>query len=208
MKVKLPFEVNRPTLFKDKRPDPPEYDTEKWLNDIKAQARANVSHGYESVRIAWTAQFNRPKYDRFEDYTPEEALLEVWEQYYFKNPDSLEMQGLSKRVHAQTRQKFYVTGDPVIDAIEEAFAKGEMPDLSVLQTQDGENIFKSNVFGKSGKLNAAVGEQAESKSEKMEQASSKVSVDNFKSNNWISDALDDDPEMKAMFEKLGVPNNA
>ncbi|MGZ3772941.1 MAG: hypothetical protein ACXVCN_04490, partial [Bdellovibrio sp.] len=142
MKVKLPFEPITVNPFEKSEPEETlEVRQTRWLEGIKAQARRNVKYGLESIRVAWTHEFKKPKYDRFEDYTPEEAVLELWEQHYYKNPNSLEMQGLQKLTSARTGQKYYKTGDATLDAMEEAFARGETPDLSKLDVDDGEDIF-------------------------------------------------------------------
>lgn len=180
-----------------------------WFEGIRAQARANLESG-DVVRIAWTNRFKIPRYPSFAAYTPEEALLEIWEQHYFENPDSLELKGIVKRKNPQTGATYYVTGDPVIDALEEAFGRNEVPDLSVLTPASrGQDIFRAPVFQHSeGSLaghtvSAEMGLQGVQETPdgaKMTAGGAKVHHTDFSSDAWLKAHLDEDLAAKALGE--------
>lgn len=187
----------------------------RWLDGIKKLARDNLASA-ESVRIAWTSRFKVPRYPSFADYTPEEALLELWEQYYFENPDNIEMKGITKRRNATTGYSYYVTGDPLLDQLEEAFGRGERPDMSVLDGPGGgKDIFREPVFvhtekgpGFSSGQPAVPqiglqGVQDAPGGAKITASGAKVHHTDFSSDDWLKSKLEDDVALKALAGKLG-----
>lgn len=188
------------------------FSAESWLEGIKAEARDNLDNFWERARIEWTARFKKPRYDSFHQYSREELLCELWEQYYLENPESLEMKGINKRKDPQTGYTYYETGDPVIDELERSFAAGIVPDMNaafahtegeakpiweepVFETMEGEKVAASGRFdhlksAPDGKLRTAAGTSAH--------------TTDFTSDDWLTDALNEDPVLKAMKEKLGV----
>lgn len=224
--VALPFKVDHSLPFEIPSPPPTSAEIEarnneqailqQWLDDLKAQARANLKNDYEFLRINWQNRFNRPKYDSFDEYTTEEMLLETWEQWYFENPSSLDLKGISKKVNARTGYKYYETGDPVLDELERQFSEGKLPDLEAAlgHIKNGENIFNSPVFkGQGGqpvipKTKAPEVVHKNQKGEKISEAGSKIQHDNFDSDEWLNEALQEDPVMKAWEAKMKGLNDA
>ena len=218
--LKLPFKVEYHLPFKplhEERDERQKTETnqefmlrqEAWLEDIKKQARDNLDRDVERLRISWTNRYNRPRHDRYEDYTMEEILLETWEQHYFENPNSLELKGISKKVNPRTKYSYYVTGDPVIDGLEQEFAEGRTPDLEKAfgHIKNGPDIFRSPIFqGRGGQPVVPIQRpevvKKNEKGEKITEAGTRVEHDDFRSDQWVRDALDDDPVLKAMAAKL------
>lgn len=191
----------------------------EYIEGIKSQARDNINNSYEYMRIAWQSKYQRPRYEKWDDYTPEEMILEAWEQWYLDNPDALELKGIIKKKNPKTGYTYYSTGDPLIDELEKAFSRGETPDLisAFGHIKGGKDIFRSPVFVHSentvrgnsiGEAEAPrkgyEGVQENRKGEKIDVAGAKVKHDDFTSDEWIKDALNEDPVLKAMQEKLGV----
>lgn len=186
-----------------------------WTESIKRQARSNLDSS-EAVRIAWVNRFKIPRYPSFDNYTPEEALLELWEQYFFEHPDSLEMKGILKRKNAQTGYAYYVTGDPVLDAIEAAFGRGENPDLSVLNTKKGgRDVFREPVFVHTEKgsgfepgmpvvpQQGLKGVQTAPDGAKITAGGAQVHHTDFSSDELVKAMLAEDTAFKALAAKLG-----
>lgn len=216
MAAKLPFKSS-PRIIGSARDRQVDVDAlfVRWQEGIKEQARTNIATS-ESVRIAWTSRFKVPRYPRFADYTPEEALLELWEQFYFENPDNIEMQGISKRRNPQTGYTYYVTGDPLLDELEEAFGRGENPDMSVLDDGGrGADIFREPVFMHSEKgpgfkpgqpvapQQGLSGVQEMADGAKITAGGAKVTHTDFSSDDWLKAKLDEDGSLKALAGKLG-----
>lgn len=201
-----------------KLPFTPQADEESdlWLEEIKRQAKDNVQNGYESVRVAWSARWKKPRYERFEQYTPEEALLELWEQFYYENPKNVELAGIYKRTNAQTGYAYYKTGDPMLDALEEAFGRGECPDLSVLNCPEGKDIWRERIFEHDKKnictpegavVPARVGFQGVRKTkdgEKINEVTgAKIKGTDFTNDEWLKD-FEEDEFLKQLAAKQGI----
>lgn len=206
MPPRLPFKVEPRSLGVQAT------DASAWIEDIKRAARANLNSP-ESLRIAWQNRFRVPSHPRFEDYTPEEAALEMWEQHFYENPDAVEMQGVYKRRDPRTGYVYYVTGDPLIDAYEAAFARGEIPDMSELsKVRPGRDIFREPVFvhkqaGKGFKAGDVIvprvgpqGMQTTPSGETMA-GGAKVTHTDFTSDAWLKKALESDTALKALAGK-------
>jgi len=212
-RVPLPPECARLPFSK---PDTSEEDGAAWLESIKRQARENVQGGYSSVRVAWQHRWKKPRYDRFDDYTPEEAALELWEQFYFENPKSVELAGIFKRKNPKTGLTYYRTGDPELDQLEEAFGRGEFPDMDVLACPDGADIWRRPVFVHDKKNIAApegstvapvVGFQGVKENEKGEKINpvtgGKIHGTDFTSDDWLKN-FEEDEFLKKFATKQGL----
>lgn len=209
--AKLPFKAAPKVL--GQRPAAQDDIFTLWLEGLKRQAKENLASG-ESVRIAWQARFKIPRYPSFDLYTPEEALLELWEQHYYEHPDSVELSGVYKRRNAQTGYAYYATGDSLLDKIEEAFGRGETPDLSVFDGKGGRDIFREAVFvhdkkGPGFKTGQAVapesglqGVQERADGAKITAGGAVVSHTDFSSDEWLKKALEDDTALKAFADKI------
>jgi hypothetical protein len=193
-------------------------ESELYLEDIKRQARENVQHGYESIRVAWSYRWKKPKYDRFELYTPEEAILELWEQYYYENPKNVELAGLYKRHNPATGYAYYKTGDPELDKLEEEFGKGNCPDLSVLECPEGVDIWRQPVFvhdqhniaQPEGAVVSArtgfAGVQKTAQGEKINTANgAKIDGTDFTNDEWLKE-FEEDEFLKRLADKQGIKN--
>ena len=192
----------------------------KWVSELKKQARDNLGLNTEYMRISWSNRYKIPRHTVFGDYTPEELVLESWEQYYFETPNSLDLKGIHQKVNAKTGLKYYQTGDPVIDAFEEAFSRGETPDMSSLnQYKGGQDIFRSPVFHHTQKTpyganpgdtvtprKGLQGVQETASGDKITVAGAKVEHDDYSSDAWVKQALEDDPALRALSEKIGLPH--
>jgi len=212
IKANSPFLIT-PQKIPHKNMPEDQFSAEDWLEGIKHQARDNLDNFWERARIEWSARFKTPKYDRFEEYSRDELLCELWEQYYLENPDNIELKGINKKKDSRTGYTYYVTGDPVIDELERSFAAGIVPDMNkafsytetgdakriweepIFETNDGEKVNASGRFDHlkktaDGKLTTPMG--------------TSVHRTDFASDDWLNDALNDDPVLKAMKEKLGV----
>lgn len=185
-----------------------------WLEGIKRQARDNLESG-ESTRIAWSVRFKTPRYPSVDDYTLEELLLELWEQFYFETPDSVELKGITKRRNPQTGYTYYVTGDPLLDQFEEAFGRGERPDMSILDGPGGgPDVFREPVFvhDKAGPGFAPgqafapeqglQGVRETADGAKITAGGAKVTHTDFSNDDWIKAKLGDDDVLKALASKL------
>jgi hypothetical protein len=188
-----------------------EFSVDDWFDDIKQQARDNLNNFWERARIEWSARFNLPKYDKFEKYSREELLCELWEHFYLENPEHLDLKGMFKKVDEDTGYTYYVTGDPLIDELERSFGKGVVPDLNEAFKDDSkakliweEPVFEDeegNKLSASGRLDNA----PENKSGKfITRAGTQAHKTDFTSDDWLDEALKEDPVIKSMKEKLGV----
>lgn len=141
-------------------------------------------------------------------------LLETWEQHLFENPDSMESRGINKCVNNVTGYKYYKTGDEIIDKLEEAFARGEDPDLNAAFAHIGEgvSIFRSDLWSDPNggvvipDMTAPKVVTWSDKGEKMSEAGNKVEIADFSSDDWLKQGLEDDPILKGLAKKLGVAN--
>lgn len=204
--IKIPIEEKS-----TEKPDPDEVRaSQDWVDGIKAMARENVNDGGEYLRIAWQNRFNRPRYEHFDKYLPEEMILELWEQYYFEHPDDVSLKGVVKKTNAETGYAYYETGDPFIDELERQFGEGGCPDLNA--------AFEGKIHGKAPSIFRApvfYDEEMQpyvpfpshkvtttQKGDKIDQATGdKVEVTDFKNENWNAE---DDPILAAFAKKLGV----
>lgn len=181
-----------------------------WLEQIKRQARENLNIETEYLRISWVNRYKIPMHKDFGDYTPEEMLLEAWEQFYYEHPDHLEMKNIFKRKNPKTGYAYYKTGDPVLDELEEAFGRGETPDLSIIDVAPGPDIFRSAVFqSNDGRVirprTGLQGVQENEKGEKITVAGAKVEHENFQSSDdWVKEMLKGDPTLQMLAEKTGM----
>lgn len=213
--AKLPFEVTGRVIGEGAAAAESQAVFTRWLEGLKKEARNNLESG-ESIRIAWTNRYKIPRYPRYDQYTPEEVLVELWEQYYFEHPDSVEMHGIIKRRNAQTGYSYYRTGDPLLDQFEEAFGRGECPDMSVLNNGGGGvDIFREPVFvhterGPGFKPGQPVapqqgleGVQETKDGAKLTAGGAKVHHTDFSSDDWLKAKLDDDVALRALADKLG-----
>jgi len=213
-KPKLPFKPLHQEQAEKKQRQEFEIEAKKyqethilWVESIKKLARQNINNDMQYMRIAWTNRFGIPKYQAPDEYTPEEMLLETWEQYYYENPANLEMNGIFQRKNSATGYKYYVTGDPVIDALEKEFAEGKVPDLEKAfgHIKNGPDFFRSYYRNNIPAEKLYQDVKKNEKGEKISEAGTKVEVDQYKgSDEWVKDALTEDPVMKLMAEKLGV----
>jgi len=176
-------------------------------------ARKNLNDPYERLRISWQNKYGIPTHQRWEDYTPEEAVLEAWEQHLYENPKSLEAHGIDKAVNQETGEKYYITGDPVIDELERAFGRGEDPDLNAaFSGQDtGVDISRLPLWVDDGGSQHVPNTQAprfeyNEHGEKVSDSGGKVDVANFQSDDWVKQALDDDPILKNLASRWGIDN--
>jgi len=173
---------------KDKKPPKPPTanDLKVYADQLKKQARDNVQHPEERLRIAWQHRWKRPLYESYLDYTPEELIVELHEQYFYENPDALENQGLFKKRNPKTNLVYYETGDPTLDALEKEFGEGKVPDLQRVfgDIKDGKDIFDE--------VRRKPFVSKDKKDEKIRQA------DNFKSNEWLDSAKEEDPFIQKM----------
>lgn len=153
-------------------------------------------------------------HDSWDKYTPEEVLLETWEQYFLENPDSLAAAGINKCVDATTGFKYYKTGDPLIDRLEEAFGRGELPDLDEAfgNVKGGTDIFRSEIW-QDNEGNAIVPNMEapkvvtwSDKGEKINEAGNKVEIADFTSDDWLEQGLEDDPFLKGLAKQWGITN--
>lgn len=213
--AKQPFSLNPKSIAPDGAQEA-EAAFGRWLEGIKSQARENLKTG-ESIRVAWVNRFKVPRYQSPDAYTPEEILLELWEQFYFENPENIEMKGIQKRRNAKTGFSYYVTGDPLLDAMEEAFGRGEKPDMSILDGNGGgRDVFREPVFVHSEQVVGGVragtpvapqmglqGVQEMPDGAKITAGGAKVHHTDFSSDDWLKHKLDDDEALKALAAKLG-----
>lgn len=179
---------------------------EAWLAEIKKIARTNLRNGFEYQRIEWVNRFKIPKYNSFEEYTREEATLESWEQYLFEHPQDLENQGISQKNNPKTGYKYYSTGDPLIDELERQFSEGKTPDLEKAfgHIKNGPEFFRSYYGAKVPVAETLKNVKKDSTGAKISEAGTKIQVDDYKkSDEWLKEALEEDPVLKAMAEKLG-----
>jgi hypothetical protein len=165
------------------------------------------------MRISWQHRFKIPRHQRFEDYTPEEMMVEAWEQYLLENPDSLEANGIDKCVNSATGYKYYKTGDPIIDMLEAAYSRGEDPDLNEAfgDVPDGVDIFRSDQWEDlDGKKTVPIMEPPKvtwnENGEKISEAGHKVDVADFSSDDWLKQGLDEDPILKSLAKEWGINN--
>jgi len=222
---KLHLKLNPPKTFNKKTTVEPsvqsdiEARTLAWVDSLKKQARDNLNKDFEYLRISWTSKFKIPRYQSFNDYTPEEIILETWEQFYFEHPDSLELKGINKKKNTKTGYTYYSTGDALLDQFEEAFGRGETPDLSALNNSEtGKDIFREPVFthtehvvGGDARPGDVViprkgfeGVQENEKGEKITVAGAKIQHEDYSSEEWLKKALQEDPGLKAIADKIGV----
>jgi hypothetical protein len=181
---------------------------EAWSSAIKQIARKNIQNGFEYQRIEWINRFKKPKYEDFGEYTREEATLESWEQHLYENPRDLENQGISQKKNPKTGYKYYTTGDALIDDLEKQFSEGKVPDLDKAfgHIKNGADFFRTYYGGKISTDVAFKQVKKDASGEKISEAGTRVEVDNYKkSDEWLSEALSDDPVLKKMAEKLGRP---
>ena len=66
-----------------------------------------------------------PTSDEFLRCTPEEMLIEFFEDWYLDHPD----RQARTEVHERTDVEYHVTGDPLVDRWEREIAEGKEPDL-------------------------------------------------------------------------------
>lgn len=80
----------------------------------------------QQLRRWWTRKYQAPPTDpRYLAYTPEDLLLEFFEDYYADHPE----RRVERRTHEATGAQYAVTGDPLIDKWEREIAEGREPDL-------------------------------------------------------------------------------
>jgi len=208
----IPFKSSPKEIFTAQEADRDDSQSvfSNWIDGIKQKARQNLDDGWERARIEYTARFKIPRYNSFDLYTPEEALLELWEQHYWENPDSLDLKGIIKKADEKTGYFYYQTGDPLIDELEEAFGRGEVPDMekAFAHIKDGPDIFEMETFQtQKGQAIAArtrfEGMQTNEKGETITAAGTKVKHCDYSSEEWMKNALDEDPVLKKMAEKMG-----
>lgn len=99
-----------------------------YLNNER-ELRQEAKHRLHTnfVRRWWCKKYNLPSTDpRFQDYTPEDLLIEFYEDMYERKPN-LQLPGDEEAALA-TEPVFEETGDPLIDEIEKRLAKGENVD--------------------------------------------------------------------------------
>ena len=220
---KLPFkvELRNPFIEADEYKSRQRYDYifQEYVRLLKDKARKNLESN-EQLRVAWSARFKRPMFDHFDEYTPELAMLEAWEQFYYENPDHLEMKGIHKMKNAKTGYTYYKTGDSTIDRLEEAFSRGETPDLEAEfgDIKGGSDIFRENIFvhqhesaeqgfeagQKVAPRTGYQGVKEDASGAKLTVAGTKIQHDDYKSDQWLKEALEEDPVLKMMAEKMGV----
>ena len=76
------------------------------------------------LRRWWTRKYSLPATsDEYLRYTPEELLVEFFEDYFEAHPD----RQVRQETHEGTGQRYFVTGDPVIDRWEREIAEGREP---------------------------------------------------------------------------------
>lgn len=169
---------------------------DRWADAIKERAVTNLSNDYERLRIQWQTQFNRPRYDHFLDYTDEELIQEAWEIYFYNHPDDIRTKNVKKRYNKETGAVYYQVGDEIIDQLEEAFSRGDTPDLDAAFSfvEDGPSIWSMPWFD---------GAPAEI----MGDESDEIKID-FAGEDWLKQGIDDDPVLRAMAAKLGVEAKA
>ena len=87
--LQLPFKIEKPVLpwvnSQDQIAHTEQHNS--WLDTLKSVARRNAQDGFQRLRIAWQIRFGVPRYAHFDDYTTEELIIEMWEIYYFENPN-------------------------------------------------------------------------------------------------------------------------
>jgi len=77
------------------------------------------------LRRWWARKYRLPPTsDEYLRYTPEELLVEFFEDYFESQPD----QQLRRGVDERSGQTYFVTGDPDIDQWEREVAAGHEPD--------------------------------------------------------------------------------
>lgn len=162
------------------------------------------------MRIAWQNRFKIPRHPNFSDYTPEEMVLESWEQFLYENPKHLENTGISKKRNPKTGAAYFTCGDPVIDELERLFGEGITPNLNDYLTVKGNapDIFRSPLFvKKDGEVvvpvtkpeNIIVNEKGQTVTEN----GAKAEQVDFDKVDWDK-AMDEDPVLKQLAGKLGV----
>lgn len=206
----LPFESGKPTLpwvnSDDGSADLARHN--QWLDALKDIARHNAQDDFQRLRIAWQIRFGVPRHSHFDDYAPEELIVEMWEIYYFENPNDLALKGIHKKVNPKTGYSYYETGDPIIDALEKQFSTGETPDLAeaFAGIKHGPSIWKAAAFtdkdGNTISAQRSASVQPEAKTEKMPDATSHST--DFTSDAWLKDAFAEDATLKAMAERMGI----
>jgi len=197
----IPFEIftahNRLQKEIDKR--------QEYVQAIKKRAKDNLNLENEYLRISRSNKFKIPLKPDFNEYTPEQKLLEAWEQFYYENPDHLEMKGISKKKNAETGLTYYETGDPVIDEMEKAFSRGEFPNMSsLLPAKEAPSAGSMPIFetidGK--KVSAPIHAEVRANSN----VDAKIDHEDFTSDAWVKGALEDDPVLKKLSERFGAKN--
>lgn len=207
MKQKMPWQENPPVDPFKKRAEPKATQDEGWLLSLKKLAAQNIDDPRESLRIAWQHRWKRPLYESFEDYSLEEAIVELWEQHFYENPKAIETKGVFKKRNPKTGYAYYETGDPLIDELERLFSEGIVPDLDKAfgHIGKGEDIFRAKVFvGEDGQPVAARrGLEGTVKTETGEHrtiSGATVHHDDYTKEDWMMD----DPLLKSLKEKMGV----
>ena len=89
------------------------------------------------IRRWWCKKYNLPPTDdRLLKYTPEELLLEFYEDAYERKPN-IQLPG-DEELDAIEEPEIAATGDPLVDEIEKRLARGEdVEDLLDLMDPDG-----------------------------------------------------------------------
>ncbi len=91
-----------------------------------------------------------PTSDEYLRYTPEELIVEFFEDYFESHP----AERLERQVHEASGQPYFVTGDPLIDKWEREIAEGREPDLDEALTPAQRETEESHL----ARLRAAAGE--------------------------------------------------
>jgi hypothetical protein len=187
---------------------------EAWVDSIKFLARQNLENDKQAMRIAWQNRFKKSTHEKFEDYTPEELLLESWEQFFYENPDHRETHGLSKLKSKKTGKTYFKSGSKQIDDLEAAFARGEAPDLNAVDwgIKESQDIFRAPVFYKEGEeapvtplqgpetfVKNAAGQYSDG-------MGNEVEYSDFKNDDWLLEAMGKDDTLSRLQEKFGVTN--
>ena len=92
-----------------------------------------------------------PTSDEYLRYTPEELIVEFFEDYFESHP----AEQLQRQVHETSGQPYFVTGDPLIDKWEREIAEGREPDLDEALTPNQREVEKARLE----RLRAAAGER-------------------------------------------------
>lgn len=204
----IPFEAKGINPFEEKNNHLERYLS--YVDQIKKQARYNLNTDAGYLRIAWVHKYKRPLHDHYLDYTDEQMLLESWEQFYFENPDHLDVKGIEKKKSTKGLD-YYQCGDPVIDKLEQAFANGETPDLAEAfkDLKKGKDIFRERLFEhehgeKSGMKIAPKGDIISEKIGEHEEGNEVISHDDYSSEDFLKQAAIEDPILKDFMTKAGL----